>query len=379
MNLHANQGTGSAYTALNSVFGDNAPTESAFSQMRNSVSWRCFENFFNQTASAFCEKLRPDFKGYFLTAIDGDQYLLERTKDSINNGFKGQKCGEGLETQGLKMYLTIATCMITGAPLAINTSPSPNELESGIETTKKTMLLQTSELSCVTRAKQNIFCYDRLYFGKRIIDLHKDLNTYFVARCKIGGTFSQVKDFIESNQDSAIVEIFGMKIRLIKATHKDSDYFYATNNFDKNIDDENISWIYLRRWESETLNCHGTKILGIEKFHSTKINGILQEIYSSFFALLISKSNRFHVKQTKEDFDKKSYRRQNTKKVFTTLTNNVLLLLDGKVNDLLNKLEAISEKYTRLIARLSRNFPRKRKYRRQKDYPQQKPLENPPP
>jgi hypothetical protein len=375
VNLHANQGTGSAFSALNSVFGDSAPTESAFCQMRNSVSWKYFEHIFDHTAKAFCEKSRPSFKGYFLTAIDGDQYLLERTKDILSNGFKGQKCGKNTETFGLKMYLTIATCMITGAPLAITTGQCSNELKSGIGTTRKVLSLCKTESSNVSKAIQNIFCYDRLYFGRNIIDLHKEMKTYFIARCKIGGTFSEVKEFINSGKCSEVVVISGMKIKLIKATHKKTDYFYATNNFDSNSDDDNISWIYLRRWESETLNCHGTKTLGIERFHSKKTNGILQEIYSSLWALLISKSNRVHVKQTKEDFDKISYRRQNTKRIYSTLTNNIFLLLREKTIELINKIDNIASKYTRVVQRLSRTYPRIRKYRRQKNYPQEKPVE----
>jgi hypothetical protein len=264
VNLHANAGTGSASTALNMVFGDAAPTESAFSQMREKVSYSYFESVFNRTAANFFENLRPAYKGYYLTSVDGDQYLVARSQDALSHGFKGQKCGKNLETVGLKMYLTLATCMISGAPLAITTSEKPNELVSGIETTRKVAMNHELILPNKIDPKKQIFCYDRLYFGRDLIDLHRNLCTYFVARCKIGGTFSEVKEFVKSNQAFSDIELFGMKIRLIKARHKDTDFYYATNNFDKDIDNESVSWIYLRRWQSETTNCHAAKTLGIE-------------------------------------------------------------------------------------------------------------------
>jgi hypothetical protein len=375
MNLHANAGNGSASTALNMVFGDSAPSASAFSQMRKKVSFKYFESVFNRTAATFCENLRPTHKGYYLTSVDGDQYLIERTQDALSLGFKGQKCGSSVETFGLKIYLTLATCMISGAPLAITTSTNQNELVSGIETTEKVATNHGLILRNKTEPEKQIFCYDRLYFGRALIDLHRNLGTYFVARCKTGGTFSEVKEFVKSNQELAVIELFGMKIRLIKARHKDSDFYYATNNFDKNIDNEAISWIYLRRWQSETTNSHAAKILGIERFHTRKINGILQEIYSSFWALLISKSNKVNVKQTREDFDKKSYRRQNCKEVLGTLTKNTKLLIEGIEDEIFNRIELTAKNTTRLVNRLSRSYPRIRKYQRQKKYPQQKPIE----
>lgn len=375
MNLHANSGVGSASSALTTVFGDDAPTDSAFGQMRNKVSWKFFESAFSSTVKSFCEKLRPQYKGYYLTAVDGDQYLLERRKDALEKGFKGQKCGKNKETMSLKMYLTVGTCMITGAPLAITTSSDSNELMSGLETTQKIIDLQNLHSKNKTTLNNHIFSYDRLYFSVKLIDLHKTNGTFFVARCKSGGTFTEVKEFIQSDEKTRIVEINGVKMRLIKITHNETEYRYATNLLDENIADETISWIYFRRWQSETTNCDGVKTLGIERFHSSKINGIRQEIYASYWALLISKSNRNHVKQAKEDFDKKTYRRQNTKNVFGTLVKNTKLIIYGFTTKLCSLLDEESIKTSRKITRLSRQYPRMRKYNRQKKYPQLKSIE----
>jgi hypothetical protein len=74
--------------------------------MRNKVSYQLFKSVFNNTAKAFCQKLKPNYKGYFLTSIDRDQCLLERTEDTIKEGYTSKKCGEKLENIGMKMYLS---------------------------------------------------------------------------------------------------------------------------------------------------------------------------------------------------------------------------------------------------------------------------------
>jgi hypothetical protein len=199
--------------------------------------------------------------------------------------------------------------------------------------------------------------------------------TGFIVRCKQNGTFSEIKEFIKSGKDEAEVVIHGSKIKLLKAVHKETTYYYATNIFDKNIDNEAISWIYLRRWEIETTNCHGVKTIGIERFHSKKINGIKQEIFASFWTLLISKSNKLNLRQTKEDFDKKFYRRQNTKRVYNAILENLTLFFQIEKEHIFNKIDLIAMQTTRKIERLSRSYERIRKYRRQKKYIQAKAIE----
>jgi hypothetical protein len=141
--------------------------------MRNKVSFEYFESVFKHTAKAFCQNLRCTYKGYHLTAIDGDQLLIERMLDAISLGYRGQKCGKNLETFGMKMYLTLAVDMISGAPLAITTDSNQNELRSGLESTKKVIsLYNVGSIDNHSKSK-HIFTYDRLYFCRDFIELHE--------------------------------------------------------------------------------------------------------------------------------------------------------------------------------------------------------------
>ena len=366
--LHANQSTGCAEEALNKVFLTKPPSGSAFSQARDRVSWRYFEWVFEHTATHFCEKNRPLFKGYYLTAIDGDQYLIERNKHTLNAGYSGQKCGKNHESYGLKMYLAFGIDMISGAPLGISISTNPNELALGLESTKKIHKLQSLFNKSGLDTIKHIFTYDRLYFCRDLIDLHKFQRTGFVVRCKKNGTFSEIKDFIESGKKEVTTEINSIKIKLIKAMHKNTTYYYATNIFDEEMTNDDISWIYLRRWEIETTNSHGVNIAKIEHFHSIKPNGIIQEIFASFWAILITKTNRVHLQQTKEDFRQQTYRRQNSKRVYNELLNNLTDLFSDKSNKILDQICELAKLTTRKITRLGRVFERIRSYRRNKKY-----------
>ena len=357
---------------MESVFGENAPTGSAFSQMRDRVSWAFFERTFSDSVIKFCNNVRTHFKGYYLNAVDGDQYLIERNKFTIAEGYKGHKCGKNLESYGLKMYVAIGIDMISGCPLAITMATMPNELKLGLETTKKIYELHTQKNYAIVSTQKHIFTYDRLYFCTEFIELHASLSTYFVVRCKLNGTFSEVKKFIESGKDEDIIFIKSIKIKLIKAQYNDTTFYYATNIFDDNLNNEDISWLYLRRWEVETTNSNIVNITNIEKFHSKKPNSMKQEIFASLWALLITKTNSTHIKQSTEDFRKQSYRRQNSKRVYTVLLQNLTDSFFHNSSSIFDKLCKIAAATTRKILRLSRKYARTRKYRRHKKYPYEK-------
>ena len=150
--------------------------------------------------------------------------------------------------------------------------------------------------------------------------------------------------------------------------HKNTTYYYATNIFEEEMTNDDISWIYLRRWEIETTNSHGVNIAKIEHFHSIKPNGIIQEIFASFWAILITKTNRVHLQQTKEDFRQQTYRRQNSKRVYNELLNNLTDLFSDKSNKILDQICELAKLTTRKIIRLGRVFERIRSYRRNKKY-----------
>ena len=367
--MHDHSGAGAAEDALNGVFGASAPTGSALSQMRTLVSWEFFKDTFMSSVSSFCGKIRPTWKSFYITAVDGDQFNLPRNENTLSLGYKGVVCGIDVESFGLKMYSTMACDAITGAPITIKTSESLDELHSGIATTKEAFSLQMASGSKNIRPELNLFLYDRLYMCSDLLDTHQELGSRYVVRCKTSGTFSEIVDFCKSSEVDSVYEIRGHKVRLIKATHNGVEYIYATNIFLDILTLEEISWLYFKRWEIETTNRYVTVTLGLERFHSNKVNGIMQEIYASLWTLLMAKCAGKNIKNSAEGFAKRQYARQNTKRIRQFIMDNVVAIFNKYCREVFLQLELLCDKTTRTTERLKRSYPRMRKYIGQKEYP----------
>ena len=367
--LHDHSGSGAAEDALNGVFGASAPTGSALSQMRDLVSCDFFKDTFMSSVSSFCGKIRPTWKSFYITAIDGDQFNLPRNENTLSLGYKGVPCGIDIESYGLKMYSTMACDAITGAPITIKTSELLDELHSGIASTREAFSIQMASKSNNIRPESNLFLYDRLYMCLDLLDTHKELGSRFVARCKASSTFSEIIEFCNSHEVDSVYEIRGHKLRLTKATHNEVEYIYATNIFSETLSREEISWLYFKRWEIETTNRYVTVILGLERFHSKNVNGIKQEIYASLWTLLIAKCAGKNIKNSAEDFAGRLYSRQNTKRIRQFIMDNVVDIFNTYKQKIILQLEILCAKTTRTAERLKRSYPRMRKYIGQKEYP----------
>lgn len=371
--LHDHQSTGCAEDAMADVFSGDAPTGSALTQMRELVSWKFFQNAFQQSVKAFCKKLRPTWKGFYISAVDGDQYVLPRNDSTLAAGYRGQSCGLNLETYGMKMYVALGNDVITGTPLALVPSETANELKCGINVTREIHRYQANNCRGKTDLAHQLYLYDRLYLCRELLELHDELGTSFVARCKKGGTFIEVVNFWNSDELERICEIDGHTIRLVKAVHNNEVLVYATNIMADKLSVEQVDWLYFRRWEIETTNAHGAKTLVIEKFHSHKANGILQEIFACFWSLLLSKCAAGNFKEMSEEFGGKIYHRANLKRVRKLLMENIRQVFSRLTKKLCEAIEALVDSTMRKRERLSRTAPRMRRYRHQKKYNSAKP------
>ena len=372
--LHDNCSTGCAEDAMAEVFAEETPTGSALSQMRELISCTFFRDTFQQSAKAFCNKLRPAWKGFYISAVDGDQYGLPRNTDTVGAGYRGQSCGLNLETYGLKMYLALGCDVITGVPLAIVPSQTANELTCGINVTREIYNTQGIYGRDKSLASNQLFLYDRLYLCRDLLDTHRELGTSFIVRCKKGGTFLEVVSFWNSTDSETICEIGGHKVRLVKVTRNDEVFVYATNVMSEKLTSEEVDWLYFRRWEIETTNAHGAKTLVLEVFHTRKANGILQEIFAGFWSLLVSKCACGDFKKQKEEFGGKMYHRSNLKRVRNVVMRNIKQIFSRLTKKLCEAIIEIVESTTRKRERLSRSAPRMRRYKRLKKYETAKPV-----
>jgi hypothetical protein len=255
---------GEGYTiSLDRAFDDilpdkTPPTKSALSQFRQSINFSFFEDQFSSIVVGWHQD-RPKWKGLYFTAVDGDNVCLPCSDEVLEAGYYPVA------------YYSCATDVITGTPLAATFSNKNDEIGAASDLMMKCVDIEST-----------VFVYDRLYLSKELLDLHSDNQSgHFIARCKLGGTFTEVSEFAESGLDKDLAIIEGQEVRLIRFRHENSsDDMIFASNLPRKFTSDDIGRLYSYRWGSETGNRDKTSTMQMEQFHSKSVNEILQEFYS---------------------------------------------------------------------------------------------------
>ncbi len=131
----------------------------------------------------------------------------------------------------------------------------------------------------------SITLYDRLYLSTEIIKAHAQASNFFIARCKRGSTFIPIVNLFNGPGWYSQMVIEGVVIHLYKYKNPKTGEFsvLATNLPHGSLDKKDMVALYSRRWEIETTFRDFTSTMKMEQWHSTSLNGILQELYSYFW------------------------------------------------------------------------------------------------
>jgi len=147
--------------------------------------------------------------------------------------------------------------------------------------------------------------YDRNFPGFAFIYEHQIRNLQFVMRCKIG--FNKVvKSFVSSGKQSEIVDFFpsssaiknlreqghsvdkntSVKVRLerIELDNGETEILVTSLLDTATFTNADLSWVYNKRWGSETNFDSLKNKLEIELFTGQKPASILQDFYATIFA-----------------------------------------------------------------------------------------------
>jgi hypothetical protein len=347
---------------LDELFGKDlgetqSPSKSALSQFRNSVSFTFFQHGYEKMSAALLHSL-PRWNGFRFLGLDGDVYSLPRSKDLLANGFRGHALSDDRETHCLKMYTLTATDLISNAPIAFEYSNSSDEISLAVKIIAKT----TTTDICV---------YDRLFESKKLIEAHKTAGSYFVFRLKSAGNFKVIDEFLQSDQDSSVVSICGVAIRLIKTwiTEKDEPIAIATNVPESSLNDHQAGEIYTRRWASETSNRDTTANNALDTFHSRDLNKILQEIYACLILRTITAAVISEQQDLASDFLTREYSRPNFKETLRFIAKMIHKFFSKGREAIVNFLCNIIRRSNEKRKRRSRSSPRELRYKRTKDFP----------
>jgi len=310
----------------------NIPTKGALAQIRKKVSYKFFQDILTELIENF-EPQRQIFHGLKIYAIDGQQIILPRTPDLVEEGFTGRAIGRYRESYLPRGYLTHAYDVLSPSTKDLRFSPSLNEQRDARQMVKNF-------------EKNSLTLYDRLYFHKKLALLHFELGNYFLFRCK-QNALKEIKEFYEDkNTKQKTITLEGHRIYLFKLRNpnpeNDKDLWdvFATNLPRDLRKPKVIRKLYSLRWEVETSFLELTASTKIEQWHSKSYNGILQELYALFWLINFTKI-QINLRSKKQNPLAKTYYKPN----FKLILNWIL----GKISQLLQGIYQVLEGIKRLI------------------------------
>jgi len=156
-----------------------------------------------------------------------------------------------------------------------------------------------------------------------------------------------------------------IKVRLVKVKNQKSkeEIVFMTNLSERKFNDEDLARLYQRRWEVETnFRDLTSSALRMNQWHTTKLNGIKQEIYALLWLvnqIKIQVAKIFNVK----DFMKQTYRRSNFKLCVELVLDHLDDLVRGKERHVQRMLDYWIHRSIENRKHLSRQNPRQIKYK----------------
>jgi hypothetical protein len=324
------------------------PTKGALSLRKSRISSDFSKENFEYAVTKYQKKCLK-YKGVQFLAMDGDQYNLPRTAELLKQGFSGYPCNDKKETRLLKMYTVTLVDCISRVPLNWAYSTNNNEISLACD-----ILKQVKSGACIS--------YDRLYLCDELLKGHKIVGVFGIWRCKSGGTFSEIEDFANSTDLEKTVKISGVSLRLMKKDMKNGDVLILATNLGLKFSNEEIFELYSRRWESETKNKEITSVQKLEQFHSKTKNGILHEIYTSFWLNVLVNAEISGKHDLAGEFMQDIYHKPNTKRILAFIANNTRELLVAPCVVTVIKFWRLIERSKEKRKRYSRWYPREIKY-----------------
>lgn len=342
--------------ALTEVFGDDeVPFRASLSKARKAVSWTFFRDAF-QKLTAAVDPLRTTFGGLKVYAVDGHQLVLPYTKDLYKRGFSGFPLEDDRETYTLRAYMTHCYDVLTGVSAGVTFSPTNDEHRDRRE------LLDTV-------LDGSVVLYDRAFFSEDLVESHdKRDKVYFLARCKRTST-GEIEAFFASDATRASTTRYSRRVYFFKVFHPGSGEptVYATDLPESWHRVEVFGRLYRMRWETETEQRDITETVKLEQWHSTTLNGILQELYATLWLVNVTRVAMLLAGQKSVSPLDDRYAKPNFKLCFNFVARRLSSWMAAPAA-LLVKLGRIVQRTTEWRRRYSRSYPREVK-RSSKGYP----------
>ncbi|SLM31257.1 conserved hypothetical protein [Desulfamplus magnetovallimortis] len=297
----------------------NAVHRSSVTKARKKIPWQAFQDILSDSVElAYSLEIEDNqqflWHGMPVFATDGSRFNLPAT-EAIREHFDPDS---GLDTNGKGHY---PQCLVTTVYDVFRRLPIARSVvaNDGSERDELKNLLPAIPSG-------GILTFDRGYPSYEIIHfLNNNYSGHWLFRCPSSSTFKAVEKFVESGKEEDIVYItatnnikrkFGInerknlkpiKVRVIRLESPDGTVsVLLTNLFGKNrYTAIEITDLYFKRWRVEEYYRDEKVVFEIEKFHSTSVNGVLQELYSAMIVSVISRcmmllSSQFFLPDNRE-------------------------------------------------------------------------------
>jgi hypothetical protein len=334
--------------ALTEVFGDDEPPyRASFSKARKAVSWTFFRDGLLGLVRAI-DARRTTFGGLKLFAIDGHQLILPYTKDLYAAGYSGRYLENERETYTLRAYMGHCYDVLTGITSDVTFSPTLDEHRD-----RRSLLPSVPDGSLVL--------YDRLYFSEDLAISHAGRDkVYFLCRCKSTASREVAALFADTEKMTSSTRRYGRRITFFKVIHPDTGEatVYATDLPESWHKPELIRRLYRMRWETETEQRDITETtVKLEQWHSTTLNGILQEFYATLWLVNVVRLSMLLAGQKSASPEDDVYRKPNFKLAFNVFVKRLAHWLSAP-GALLIKLARVIRRSLETRRRYSRRYPR---------------------
>ncbi len=331
------------------------PVKSSLSEARDKVSYKFFAEIFNEDLARF-KKLRATHRGYYINAVDGSDLDLPASADVIKSGYRGSPWSKKYETHYPKMHVVHAYDVLNGVVSAFKYSTKYSEKALAYE------MIAGFE-------KKSLTIYDRLFCGHPLFKAHIEAGNLFLVRAVTAGERLPycVRDFLASNsvdrkvqwKPNRLRKEEALTVRFIKVRNPKTAEIsvFVTNAPQKLFTRLELEQLYLKRWEIESSFKDLVSTLKMDQWHSTKINGILQEIYGLLWVANATKM-QMHNMLEEEHALATDYCRSNFKMCVSLVVKNIYLLIKRRSSEFFELIDYWMRKTREKRRHRSRSYPR---------------------
>lgn len=283
-------------------FNNSTPSNSSFNQRREQILPEAFEFLFQQFTNSF-ENEKAKYKGYRLIACDGSSLCIAHNPKDKTTYFQSTPNSKGFNQLHLNAFYDL--CSRTYTDVIIQPARQKNENRA------------MCDLIDRYKGEPAIFIADRGYESFNIFAHVENIGMNYLIRVKditSNGitsklelpkteyidksvtkilTKKQTKEIKENPQkyktikktfdylDNSKNKFYEMKMRIVRFPISRNTYeCIITNLPQEKFSIEEIKKLYAKRWGIETSFRELKYAIGLTRFHSKKIDYIIQEIWS---------------------------------------------------------------------------------------------------